>query len=231
MDFLTPKIIYEFSLRWLHTLAGITWIGFLYWFNLVNVNFQKSLEADVKPKVNPKLMPPTLWLFRWSAALTFLTGFLYFISILSGEMVSGALAPLFAWLAIVVVGYGIVYSVIKPEGALNNGNVLAAIIAVLVTVMCGGIYHIFARMGVVSNASFSIGMGGAIGTIMLLNVWAIIWRCQKVVLGITPVAEGVDKTKFARRAFLASRTNAWLSIPMLFFMAASSHLQIFARWY
>lgn len=231
MDFLTPKIIYEFGLRWLHIVGGIAWIGLLYWFNLVNVNFQKSLEADVKPKVNPKLIPPTLFYFRWASVLTFVTGFLYFINILAGETVSGALAPLGAWVLIVGVTYGILYSVTKPAGALNNGNVLAAIAAVLVAVMCGGIYHLFARMGVTSNAAFSIGMGGAIGTLMLLNVWGIIWRCQKVLLGITPVDPSVDKTLFARRAFLASRTNAWLSLPMLFFMGASTHLPIFARWY
>ncbi len=231
MDFLTPKIIYEFTLRWLHILGGITWIGLLYWFNLVNVNFQKELEADVKPKVNPKLIPPTLFYFRWASVLTFVTGFLYFISILSGETVSGALAPLLAWIAIVGVTYAILFFLIKPEGPLNNGNLLAAVVAVIVAVMCGAIYHLYVRMGVTSNAAFAIGMGGGIGTLMLLNVWAIIWRCQKVLLGITPVDASVDKTKFARRAFLASRTNTWLSIPMIFFMGASTHLPIFARWY
>lgn len=231
MDFLTPRIIYEFSLRWLHFMAGITWIGFLYWFNLVNVNFQKSLEADVKPKVNPKLIPPTLWLFRWSAALTFVTGFLYFCSILTGETATGMGGPLLAWIAIVGVTYAIIFNVVRPTGALNNGYLLAGIAGILVLAMAVVIYNVFAGMGVVSNSSYSIGIGGGIGTIMLLNVWGIIWPCQKRVLGLVPVPDGVDKTLFARRAFLASRMNTWLSIPMLFFMGASTHLPIFQRWY
>ncbi len=67
-----------------------------------------------------------------------------------------------------------------------------------------------------------IGMGAWLGTIMLLNVWGIIWRNQKKVLGMVP-ASAEQKAKAARMAFLASRTNTMLSIPMLFFMAASGH--------
>ena len=50
--------------RWIHLLAGITWIGLLYYFNLINAHFQGSLEADVRKQVVPQLMPRTLWWFR-----------------------------------------------------------------------------------------------------------------------------------------------------------------------
>jgi hypothetical protein len=53
--------------RWLHFVAGITWIGLLYFFNLVNVPFQKNLDAETKKKVNPDLLSRTLWYFRWGA--------------------------------------------------------------------------------------------------------------------------------------------------------------------
>jgi len=55
--------------RWIHFLAGITWIGLLYFFNLVNVPFQKELDAATKGKVVPLLMPRALYWFRHSAAL------------------------------------------------------------------------------------------------------------------------------------------------------------------
>ena len=74
-----------FFLRWGHFLAGITWIGMLYFFNLVNVNFQKQLDAATKGKINPILMPSALWWFRWGAVFTVLTGFIYYVIILGTE--------------------------------------------------------------------------------------------------------------------------------------------------
>ena len=67
-----------------------------------------------------------------------------------------------------------------------------------------------------------IGMGAWLGTIMLFNVWVIIWPNQKKILGIVPATDE-EKAKARRRAFLASRTNTMLSLPMLLFMASSAH--------
>ncbi|HEY6121782.1 MAG TPA: hypothetical protein VIV66_17630, partial [Pyrinomonadaceae bacterium] len=64
--------------RWLHFVAGITWIGLLYFFNLINVPFQKGLDAETKKKVNPDLLLRTLWYFRWGAVITVLAGLAYF---------------------------------------------------------------------------------------------------------------------------------------------------------
>jgi uncharacterized membrane protein len=67
-----------------------------------------------------------------------------------------------------------------------------------------------------------IGMGAWLGTIMLFNVWVLIWPNQKKILGMVEAsADEIAKAK--RTALLASRTNTMLSIPMLFFMAAQSH--------
>ena len=63
-----------------------------------------------------------------------------------------------------------------------------------------------------------IGIGAWLGTIMLINVWTLIWQNQKKVIGITPATDE-EKNKARRIAFLASRFNTMLSIPMLFFMA------------
>jgi len=64
----------------------------------------------------------------------------------------------------------------------------------------------------------AIGIGAWLGTIMLINVWTFIWMNQKKVLGITPATDE-EKAKARRIAFLASRVNTMLSIPMLWFMA------------
>src|SRR6185295_854809 len=70
--------IAHITLRWLHFVAGITWIGLLYFFNLVNVPLQKKLDPETKKKVNPDLLLPSLWLFRWGALVTVLVGLTYF---------------------------------------------------------------------------------------------------------------------------------------------------------
>ncbi len=66
-------------MRWVHFLAGITWIGLLYFFNLINAAFLKSLDGPTKNIVIPKLMPTALNWFRHGATVTVLAGlFLYF---------------------------------------------------------------------------------------------------------------------------------------------------------
>jgi uncharacterized membrane protein len=72
-----------------------------------------------------------------------------------------------------------------------------------------------------------IGVGAWLGTVMLLNVWLLIWPCQQKVLGLKPASDE-EKNKARRLAFLASRTNMMLSVPMLFFMAGGwSHRAVF----
>jgi uncharacterized membrane protein len=67
-----------------------------------------------------------------------------------------------------------------------------------------------------------IGTGAWLGTIMLLNVWGIIWRAQKKILGLVPATDE-QKAKARRMALLASRVNFVLSIPMLMCMGSASH--------
>lgn len=68
----------------------------------------------------------------------------------------------------------------------------------------------------------TIGVGAWLGTIMLLNVWGLIWPNQKRVLGIVPATDE-EKAKARRVAMLASRTNFVLSVPMLLCMGGQSH--------
>jgi uncharacterized membrane protein len=67
-----------------------------------------------------------------------------------------------------------------------------------------------------------IGIGGWLGTIMLFNVWALIWPNQKKILGIVPATDE-EKAKARKIAAMASRTNFVLSIPLLLCMGASNH--------
>ena len=63
-----------FIFRYIHVIAGITWIGMLYYFNFVQTEYFKEAEADAKKDAMAKLAPRALWWFRWGAMLTFLSG-------------------------------------------------------------------------------------------------------------------------------------------------------------
>jgi uncharacterized membrane protein len=68
-----------FFLRWIHFLAGITWIGILYYFNFVQTPFFAETEAPVRTGAIQKLVPRALWWFRWGAMFTFLAGILIYL--------------------------------------------------------------------------------------------------------------------------------------------------------
>ena len=89
--------------------------------------------------------------------------------------------------------------------------------AALFTFLTGLIlfYQITARIGT------EIILGATMGTIMMLNVWGIIWRNQKIVLGM----KDGDVAAAAAKAGLASRTNTLFSVPMLMYMVYSAHAQ------
>jgi uncharacterized membrane protein len=67
-----------------------------------------------------------------------------------------------------------------------------------------------------------IGAGFWIGTLMLANLWLVLWPHQKKVLGFVPATLD-ERVRCARITFISSRCNTMMSIPLLFFMAASQH--------
>src|SRR2546427_13191317 len=71
----------QIVLRWLHFVAGIIWVGLLYFFNLVNAPAMKALDAATRGKVVPVLMPKALWRFRWGAAASWLEGVAFVVGL------------------------------------------------------------------------------------------------------------------------------------------------------
>jgi len=163
----------ELLLRWLHFMAGITWIGLLYYFNFVQGPFFAEADANTKSVATQKLVPRALWWFRWSALVTFLSG-----AMIIGKRIGEAPAGTAPWS---------------------------------------------------SPWAVAILTGALFGTLMLANVWGVIWRNQKIVIASAVAAATGGQANPAaapagRRAFLASRTNVVFSIPMLFFMGAATHM-------
>jgi len=227
--------------RWIHFVAGITWVGLLYFFNLVNVPFMLDLDAKAKGVVIPKLMPRALWWFRWSAAVTVLMGFGYWNYIVETDARNAVAAGLAAsaggmigsffglWTLAFVIEMGLLMS---PADVLRKGTMLTLIMVVVVC-LTAWLFLSFNQHGWESNRALAIGIGGGLGWFMLLNVWGIIWRMQKKLIRWTEINanDGTplppEAAKLSRIVFLCARLNFWLSFPMLFFMGAASHYIMF----
>ena len=160
--------------RWLHIVAGVMWIGLLYYFNFVQVPAMAAANADKDgpgpAAIGKYVAPRALFWFRWAALVTWLTGAIFL-----------ATAPQYSL-----------------HGAFSLG------------------------VGAHNPSLTAIGFGAWLGTIMLFNVWMLIWPNQKKILGIVQASDA-EKATARRVAFLASRTNTMLSIPMLMFMQAGAH--------
>lgn len=231
------------GVRWIHFLAGITWIGLLYFFNLVNVPFMKGLDAATRGKVLPDLMTRALWWFRMSAVLTVLAGLTYWGNTVAADAHNAQILGLTAspgpvmgsFFLIWTIVWGLLYACLIPgKGIFDKGAFIGVVYAVVV-VVAAWLFLSWNNHGWESSRLLSIGIGGGIGWVMLLNVWGVIWRIQKKIIrwtrdnaaNGTPVPE--QAKTMARQAFLASRANAILSIVMLFFMGAASHYPMFGK--
>src|SRR5206468_6828728 len=146
--------ILRVGLRWLHFVAGITWIGLLYFFNLVNVPFQKGLDADTKKKVNPDLLGRTLWYFRWGAVVTVLAGLGYFAmytlkpDVANANNIGGGKINLGwvlgAWLTYPIVLFLVEFAIIKKVPAvIKDGRVYAVLMFILVAIVTWGLLKFF----------------------------------------------------------------------------------------
>jgi uncharacterized membrane protein len=136
---------------------------------------------------------------------------------------------LLTWLSYPIVLFIIEYFLIKKVPAVTkDGRIFAIVMIILTVIVSYGIIRYFnSKMTIggytTPNNVYSIGLGGAYGLVMLLNVWGIIWPNNKRIIAATAGTGPAAPPELARQAFIASRTNAWMSLPMLLFMGTSEH--------
>ena len=219
-------------LRWAHVVAGIAWIGHLYFFNWVNGPFQAKIDGPTKKLVNPELLPRALYWFRWGAAWTWITGILlagliyYHGKIVFDDPNTGN--P-WLWLAIVLIALAVgfvVYNAIMK--ALPNKTVAATIC----TVLFAAVWFFFEYVGKFSGRSLYIHGGAIFGTIMAGNVWMVIWPNQKKIITAlkagSPLAPDSPEVKIAG---LRSRHNTYMSVPLVFFMVSNHYPTMYGGSY
>ncbi len=226
--------IEEIVLRWVHIIAGIFWVGFLSFFLLAGGPTLKSLDPAIRAKVFPELASRGLWWLRWSAMVGWLAGFRYFMILAKSDAVNIGRPHAWGgwigiWLGCWLAAFAIEMVLIRAgERALGNKFVVGALVAFVMTATSWLVVSLLAQPGV-SNRTLSIAIGGGLGTILFLNAWGIVWRCQKRLIAWTraSVEQGTpmppEAAKLAAMAALTMQISFWLSFPLLFFMAASAH--------
>ena len=203
--------------RWVHVVAGILWIGLLYFFNWVNSAFVPTMDADTKKKVIPELLPRTLFWFRWGAAFTWvfgviLMGLVFYMNPMNmlesdGEWTAlGGVMIAVTFLA--VFAYDILWKTAlkDPKVGFWAGWVLAS-----------GIVLLFHHVGAFTFRGYAIHLGAMFGTMMAYNVWFRIWPAQQKIITAIKNGEKPDGDLVAL-AGTRSKHNTYMSVPLVFLM-------------
>jgi uncharacterized membrane protein len=219
----------ELIFRWVHVIAGVMWIGHLYFFNFVNAQVAKTYDADSKKKVVPELMPRALYWFRWGAAYTWVTGILLFVFVyMIGAAQSGMLIPLESGRPI-GMGHGIVFGTLIAGWVIydllwksleKKETVGAAVSFVLASGLIIGLHQIFAP-----RAAYIL-LGATFGTIMAANVWMRIWPAQRRIISAIKAGTAPDGALVAR-AGLRSKHNTYMSVPLIFTMISNHYPAVY----
>jgi len=208
----------EVLFRWVHVLAGVVWIGHLYFFNFVNGPFQGKLDGPTKKAVNPELLPRALFWFRYGAAWTWVTGVLllgmvYYHGRMAVEA-EGFTTGSWVMLAATFLAPFAYDALYRSPLAANVRGAFVVSYALLAVVV-----YLYAHVAGFSYRGTLIHTGALFGTIMAFNVWYRIWPAQQKI--VRAVKEGTaPDADLVKLAGLRSRHNTYLSVPLLYTMLA-----------
>jgi len=208
--------------RWLHIVAGIVWIGMLYFFNWVNGPFAATMDGETKKKVVPELMPRALFWFRWGAAWTWVTGvLLLFIVYYHGGIMfegDGAWNATAGLMVAITFLAPFIYDAIQKSPLGKDPKTFGAICFVLVAI----IVCVMANVAGMSYRAFNIHLGALFGTTMAFNVWFRIWPAQQKIITATKEGTPPDAALVAL-AGGRSRHNTYMSAPLVWAMINQHH--------
>ncbi len=219
------KWIVEALSRWIHVVAGIAWIGHLFFFNFVNAQFAATLDADSKRKVVPELMPRALWWFRWGAAYTWITGLLlaglvYYMG--STLWASAADKDWGAATGVLVVASWLMFGLYDPVAKVVKDQRVMFVVGVAVVAL---LVNLMAHWANWSARGYMIHIGIMFGTIMAANVWMRIWPAQRRIIAAVKAGTAPDAALVAS-AGLRSRHNTYMSVPLVYFMLGQHMLGV-----
>ena len=210
--------------RWGHIVAGVLWIGLLYFFNFVNGPFAATMDKDTKGKVVPELMPRALFWFRWGAAWTWITGILLLGIVYHSNksMMFGTPEPgmgggewsASAGIMVLLAVFGFLIYDVLAKSALGKKN---QNFAVLCLVLVAAVVWAFEHVGGLTYRAANIHLGGMFGTMMAFNVWFRIWPAQKKIIAAVKAGQAPDAALVATSG-LRSKHNTYMSVPLIWTM-------------
>jgi uncharacterized membrane protein len=204
--------------RWIHVVAGIAWVGHLYFFNFVNAHFVKTLTADNRKLVVPELLPRALYWFRWGAAWTWITGILLLgiVYYMGGVLFEGGAGNMgLGWLMLLLlIVFPYLYDVAIK---VTRGSTVGVMISLLLLAALYAICDLVANFG---GRALYIFTGSALGTAMAMNVWMRIWPAQRKIIASIKAGSAPDADLVAM-AGMRSRHNTFMSVPLVFFMISN----------
>jgi len=228
--------------KWLHIIAGITWIGLLYFFNFINGHVAATMDGDTKKKVVPELMPRTLYWFRWGAAWTWVTGIvlLYVIfwagSLSMGESAGNAMfaaeteVTMWAHIMLLVTFLAVfIYDFLYKKVKFGITCPIAKnirLVTITSFILIGCVAYCMKFCAGFDYRAINIHIGAMFGTMMAFNVWFRIWPAQQKI--ITAIKDGeAPNGDLVALAGLRSKHNTYMSVPLLWTMI-NEHTTVFA---
>lgn len=214
MDELAPWL--EMVFRWIHVVAGVLWIGLLYFFNWVNAQVMPKLDGPTKKLVVPELLPRALFFFRWGAAYTWVTGILLLhlvyqqgMTITDPEVTAGS--QKWIGLALVLVAPFVYDALWKALAGKQQVGV-----AVSFALAAAAAWAMSGPLGFDARTT-TIHLGSMFGTTMAFNVWFRIWPTQRKIIAATKGGTPPDAA-WAPHAALRSKHNTFMSVPLIYTM-------------
>ena len=211
--------------RWIHVVAGIMWIGHLYFFNFGNGPYEGTLDGGAKKLAVPQLRLRALYWFRWGAAWTWVTGVLLVLLVFyHGQLMfgpgvtwSGGSLLMVALTFLAFVAYDPIANAVKDNKTMAGvGFVLLAVV-----ILC----YVF--VGRFEYRAYVIHTGALLGTLMAANVWMRIWPNKKIV---TAIRDGqAPDAALVAMAGTRSRHNTYMSVALIWTMI-DSHTTVFNGW-
>ena len=229
------------SVRWIHMITGIAWIGASFYFIFLenNLNRTKNLREELagnlwavhgggfyyleKYKHSPQTIPNDLHWFKWEAYFTGLSGFtllciVYYYNA-GAYMIDPSVMALTSMQAIgigigTIIGSWIIYDLMCKSPLVKQQKLFTLIGFVLLVGLTYGLTHLLS-----ARAAY-IHIGATIGIIMVLNVFFVIIPGQKVMVSSAVKGEIADPS-YGQKALMRSIHNNYMTLPVLFIMISN----------